>query len=705
MSTADLRDAVLEIGAEEIPARFIQPAVDEAARILRELLSANRLHVQDVRGYGSPRRLVLYLSGVSTRQSDLERLVRGPASRVAFDAEGNPTKAAVGFARSAGVAVSDLKRRETEQGEYVFARVVDRGEDALSVLASVFPKVIFALSFPKSMRWGSSDFRFARPIRWIVALLGEDVVDFQINGVAASRLTAGHRTLSPGWVEVPSASEYFSTVTKAGIMVDQIKRRESISEQARALAAERGGQVVLDPDLLSEVTYIVEWPTAFLGQFDSAYLNLPEACVITPMKDHQRYFPVRDGEGKLLPVFIGVRNGGRDHLDTVRVGNEKVLAARLADAKFFFEEDTRRRLSDRVDDLKNVVFQEKLGTMYDKSVRDAVLGREVLAGSDQAEIDHAERAALLLKTDLVTSMVREFTELQGVMGREYARIQGEPGPVADAIYEHYLPRFSGDALPKTKVGAALAIADKLDTVVGYFGIGLVPTGSADPYALRRQAAGAVAVHAEWRFEVGLDHLVERAARLFAEAAMACRPSLEVVSDVMSFLAARLKVSLEEEGIRYDVADAVLASGISHPARVYERARAVAGAVEEGWFAELATSFTRVKNIAGNAESDSYDPDLFEDPREGELALALGDASRDVAEILGRTGVPDAASYRKALERMSAIRGEIDRFFDAVMVMAPDPAIRANRLGLLKSVENALGAIADLSKIVFSRRES
>ncbi|MGI6130404.1 MAG: glycine--tRNA ligase subunit beta [Bacillota bacterium] len=698
-----VKDAVLEIGVEELPARFMRQALADAREYIIEALATARLEASEVRVYGTPRRIIVQLRQVAPRQNDLVREVRGPAARAAFDSEGKPTKAALGFARSTGVSVEALACRPTPQGDYVYATVTEGGRPAGAVLAEVFPQMIAAMSFPKSMRWGSHDFRFARPIRWILALLGTDVIDFHTHAVSSGRATWGHRTLAPGAHEIESAEEYLLRLRELGVMADPQERAKSIREQAESLTSSIGGQAVIDPELLEEVTFLVEWPRAFVGRFASDYLDLPEACVITPMKDHQRYFPVREPGGNLMSVFVGVRNGGDHAIDVVREGNEKVLAARLADARFFYEEDMKRPLAERADDLRGVVFQEKLGTMYEKATRIGLLASELLYGAPEAAL--VQRTACLAKADLVTSVVREFTELQGVMGREYALRQGEDRTVAEAIFEHYLPRFAGDVLPASPLGAALSVADKIDTLVGYFSIGLIPSGSADPYALRRQAAGAVSVHAEWKFRVGLDSLVARAASLFGEAGVAGDASrqAQVVEDVMGFIRARMKASLEEAGLRHDIADAVLAAGFGRPVCVFERAQAVAQVVDEGWFAALATAGSRVRNIAMNAQSEAFNPTLFQDDAEHALFDAAKSLEAEVrTSIEARmSGFVDRTAYISALERMSVISPVIDRYFEKVMVMVDDEAVRNNRLAMLKWVSGVLSMVIDLSTIVFA----
>jgi len=693
----------LEIGVEELPARFMRQVLADARQYMTAALAGARLAVSEVRSYGTPRRIIVQLRAVTARQSDLVREVRGPAARAAFDSEGRPTKAALGFARSAGAAVESLVTRPTPQGDYVYATVTEVGRPAGAVLAEVFPQMIAGLSFPKSMRWGSHDFRFARPIRWILALLGTEIIAFDTYAVSSGRITWGHRTLAPGSHEIGSAEEYLPRLRELGVMADPEERAEIIRRQADDLASSIGGRAVIDPELLEEVTFLVEWPRAFVGKFAREYLALPEACVITPMKDHQRYFPVREPGGSLMPVFICVANGGDNAVDVVRAGNEKVLAARLADARFFYEEDMKRPLAERVADLRGVVFQEKLGTMYEKAVRVGRLASELLLGASEAAL--AERTALLAKADLVTSVVREFTELQGVMGREYALRHGEDRIVAEAIFEHYLPRFAGDIIPASLLGAALSVADKIDTLVGYFSIGLVPSGSADPYALRRQAAGAVSVHAQWRFALGLDSLVARAAGLFgsARAAEDEARQAQLVEGVMSFIQARLRASLEEAGHRHDIADAVLAAGCGHPACVFERAQAVAQVVDEAWFAALATAASRVRNIAVNAAADVFSPALFQDEVERQLFDAAKALEADVrASIQARmSGFVDRKAYVSALERTSVISPVIDRYFEKVMVMVDDEAVRNNRLAMLKWVSGVLSMVIDLSIIVFA----
>lgn len=695
-------DAVLEIGTEEMPARFAAGLIRQAEEGCYRLLADAHVESGGVKCYTTPRRIIVAITGLAPKQAPLEVELRGPAARIAYDAEGKPTRALEGFARSAGVSVDSVERRTTEAGEYVFARKTEEGRPTIEVLAEIFPKLIDAFSFPKAMRWGSNDFRFGRPIRWILALMGEDMVEFSYHNIASGRVTYGHRTLAPGPAVVPSSWDLPRVLEAAGVVYDPARRAERIVEEARSLAEGLGGQPVISDELLDEVVNLVEWPTAFSGRFDARYLELPEPCVTTPMVNHQRYFPVRDAGGRLMNAFIGVRNGGTRSIDVVRAGNERVLAARLADAEFFFKEDMAVPLMARVDELKGVMFQEKLGSMYDKALRIGKLASELVGGTPMAAL--VDVAALMAKADLVTSMVREFTELQGVMGREYALRQGVEPVVAEAIFEHYLPRFADDRVPESPLGAALSVADKVDSIVGYFGIGMIPSGSADPYALRRQAAGVLGVYGKARYVLGLDALVARAAELYADSGVLAPDQVgSVVGQVMEFIGTRLRVAMEEAGIRYDIADAAIAAGIGRPACTWERAWAVTQVAHEPWFAALATAASRVRNIAAHAETAQFTPSLFEERAEHALYKAMHDLESEIRTSVDsrRSGFVDRKAYVSALERMSLIVPPINQYFDAVLVMAKDQKLRSNRLGMLKALHSVLSLVVDLSKIVFA----
>ncbi len=683
------KDLLLEIGSEEIPAKFMPAALAQLADIARAKLAERRIACGEVQTFGTPRRLVLVVRGLAELQADRNSENKGPAVKIAFDDSGAPTKAAQGFARGQGVDVKDLVVKDG----YVYAVVHEAGQPVAGILPALLPEIVTALNFPKSMRWGDLDIRFARPIRWLVALYGRDVVPFTLAEVTAGNVSHGHRFLSKGPVTLASADEYFVKMTDNHVMVDQNLRRQIIREQVEKLAVQQGGTAVIDEDLLEEVTYLVEYPTALCGRFEEKYLALPAEAVITPMREHQRYFPVFSADGRLLPVFVTVRNGGQDHIDIVRHGNERVLKARLADARFFFEEDKKVPLAERVEKLKTIVFQEGLGTMYDKTVRLQKLAAAIAkaAGLPKEELPRIERGARLAKADLVTGMVCEFTELQGVMGREYAKLGGEEPAVADAVFEHYLPRFAGDVLPATPAGRMVSIADKLDNIVSTFSRGLIPTGSQDPYALRRQALGIVNILIGARYHVSLRQLAAAAMDLLAITGEERRAGLS--EDIAEFFRLRMKNVLADEGVRYDMVDAVLASDTDDVYDVWLRAKALAegGATEA--MQRAVQALTRAGNLAKNAGEGAIDPALFASDGEKELYAALESARKEIAALTA------ARDYAGVLKVVAGLTDPIDAFFTQVMVMVDDEAVRNNRLALLKGITALTARFADLSKIV------
>ncbi|MBX6377106.1 MAG: glycine--tRNA ligase subunit beta [Clostridia bacterium] len=680
-------ELVLEIGVEEMPAGVVAPALAQLAERAGAALAAARLAPASLESWGTPRRLTLYGTGVPEEQEPLRTRIRGPAAAVAFDAEGKPTRAALGFARAQGVGVADLQVEETPSGPYVFAEKVTPGRSAIAVLAEVLPQVVLGIEFPRSMRWGDGDARFVRPIRWVLALLDDAVVPFRLAGVESDRTTRGHRFLAPEPVVVPRASAYRQVLAAACVVVDPRERESVIRGQVEAAARQIGGRAVVEPDLLAEVTYLVEHPTAFVGRFDPSFLALPREVLTTVMRVHQRYFPVEDGAGHLLPAFVAVRNGDTRSLDVVVAGNEKVLRARLTDARFFYDEDRRRPLADRVPDLEHVVFQEQLGTMADKvrRVRRLAAWLATAAGLEAWEREALDRAALLCKADLLTAMVYEFPELQGVMGREYARLAGEAEAVAQAIYEHLLPRFAGDELPLTAVGAALAVADKLDTVVGGFGAGLQPTGSQDPYGLRRQALGILSILRGGMPEVPLTAAVREAAAGYGFGE-------DVVEAVLTFFGGRLRGQMAEAGHDHDVVEAVLARGFGRVSDVWARAAALERCRREGPWDDVATVYRRAANLSRSAPSGALRAERLAEPAERELYEALA-----AAEPRAR-GAAGAGRYDDFFAAVASLRGPLDRFLDAVLVMSPDPEERANRLALLRRTADLAGLVAELDRL-------
>ena len=551
-----MQDLLVEVGFEELPARFIDDAVHQLQRAITEQLQQERLQFSDVSIYSTPRRLAVLIHNLSEDQPDRVEEIKGPPKRIAYDAEGNLTKAGIGFARSQGVSIDDIEIRQMQGGEYLFVEKQVAGQKTAMLLPSILSQAIEGLSFPKNMRWGSYESRFARPLRWILALFGTEVVPVVIEAVQSSNVTYAHRQLSPGPITVQKPAAYADALRNNYVMPDPHERKQVIWAQVQKLAADHGGQVQLDEGLLQEVTNLVEFPTVFCGSFRKDYLEVPSEVLITSMKEHQKYFPLLDSEGHLLPRFIGVRNGADNHLENVIKGNEKVLAARLADAKFFYDEDCRSPLEENVEKLRRVVFQDGLGTMYDKVLRMERLSSllaEKLGYTDK--IDSISRTAHLAKADLVSQMVYEFPELQGVMGEKYALVGGESAMVAKGIREHYQPRFANDSLPTTIEGTVVGIADKLDTLVGYFALGRIPTGSQDPFALRRQAQGIVQMLAAGGYSISLRDMISLAKSGYEEVSL----SPENETALVDFLLARLRVYLLDQEHEYDTIDAVLAS--------------------------------------------------------------------------------------------------------------------------------------------------
>ena len=679
------RDLLFEIGTEEIPAHVMPHLLEDLAQLAERMLKEHRLSYEKVRTLGTPRRAALIVTGLAERQEDINTETRGPSVAIAFDADGNPTKAGAGFARGQGVDPSALIQRDG----YVYASVHESGAATAELLTSLLPDLVRAIPLPNSMRWGDLDFRFIRPIRWFVALYGTEIVPFTLAGVTSGNHSRGHRTLAPADFVITSAADYEAACEKAYIIVDPERRRAMICEQIAETAKACGGTAEITPDLLEEVLYLVEYPTALSGSFEEKYLALPAEAVITPMRDHQRYFPVKVADGSLLPAFITVRNGGKAHLDVVAHGNERVLRARLADAQFFFDEDRRKSLAEHREKLKTVVFQRGLGSMYEKTERlmaltTAIVEEMAEGDADDAALADARRAAELSKADLVTGMVTEFTELQGIMGREYALLDGESPAVARAIDEQYMPRFAGDELPQTPLGFALSAADKIDNIVGTFSQGRIPTGSQDPFGLRRQALGLVLMLIEQESTMLLSDLVDEACDLYDLEEF--RDKMQVY--VADFIRLRLKNVLSERGVRYDVQEAVLGD-VDLVADVPERAAYVERLLASEGGEALVQSFVRVGNIARSVTGGTVDPALFKAEEEGALLSAYQVAADARAE--GEDTLPAEQALGKA----------INAFFDAVMVMDKDARVKENRLSLLKMIDDDLLETADYSKIVLN----
>ena len=681
---------LLEIGTEEVPAHVMPGILSQLKENAAKTFDELRIEYKNIKTLGTPRRSALLVEGLAEQQADLSKENRGPAVNIAFDADGNPTKAAQGFARGQGVKPEELV---TKDG-YVYAMVHEKGGQTVDLLGDTLKGLVDGLNFPNNMHWADLDYKFIRPLRWLVALYGQDVIDFEVANVKSGRTSRGHRFLSEGDFEIANAEDYVEACRKASIIVDQNERCEMIRQQIAEVAAANGGQAEVNEDLLEEVLYLVEYPTALCGKFDEKYLALPAEAVITPMRDHQRYFPVLK-DGQLLPLFITIRNGGKEHLETVQHGNERVLRARLEDAQFFFDEDRKKTLEQHGEKLKTVVFQDGLGTIYDKALRLEVLAGYIAdaIGANEQDKKDAVRAAKLAKADLVTGMVTEFTELQGVMGREYALLDGETKAVAQAIDEHYMPRFAGDSQPASVAGRIVSLADKIDTIVGTFSRGLIPTGSQDPFALRRQALGIVNMLKEAQYHISLSQLVAKAMELLKIADAGQQAKLQ--NDVADFMKLRLKNVLADAGIRYDVVDAVFVT-VDDIYGVFLRAQAVNEAVKQD-MEKTIQAFVRTGNIARKAEDvqAAVEAGLLAEQVEKDLYKAYEVAASKVEKEIV------AQDYAGAIATLSQLAAPIDAFFDGVMVMDKDEKIKNNRLGLLKLVDNLICQVADFSKIVLA----
>ena len=682
---------LFEVGVEELPSRFVSSTLEQIKNNLTKLFNDNRIVFDDIETYGTPRRLTFVVKGISDRQSNLEEEVKGPSKKIAVDADGNFTKPALGFIKSKGLKEEDVYFKQVGKDEYIFGTIKQEGIETSEVLKTILPEAVKAVTFPKAIRWGGKNMRFARPIRWMVTLLNDEVLEVNLEGIVSSNVTKGHRFLGEKEFTVNSLEDYYEKLEKNYVILDQNKRKELIKNQCIKIANSLGGEVEFDDDLLEEVTHLVEYPTAFYGEFDSAYANLPKEVVTTPMKEHQRYFPVVK-DGKLLPNFIAVRNGNDYKIDVVKAGNEKVLVARLEDALFFYKEDTKKNLESYIEKLKTVVFQAKLGTVYDKTLRIEKLSSDILESLNLNYIkEDVIRAAKLCKADLVTGMVFEFTELQGIMGREYAKVGGENEVVSEAIFEHYLPRFAGDILPETKAGIALSIADKLDSIAGFFAIGIQPTGSQDPYALRRQALGVLSILMDKKLDVNLKDLVNHALNNYNNLEF---NKEEVSTQIMEFFKERIKNLFRDLGIRYDVIEAVLSSEINDISDMHTRAVELNNWLSTKGLVEMLTAFNRVSTLAQKATLSDVKEDLLKEEAEIKLYHGFKEIKVKVEELL------KDKKYSEALDAFASLRPLVDNMFDNVMVMDKDESIKENRLALLKQIYDTMLSICDLSKIVY-----
>lgn len=702
------RDLLFEIGVEELPAGYVPPALDQLERALRAGLQELRLPFGDVTVYGTPRRLAVFVADVSDKQADFDEDAMGPAAKVAFDAEGKPTRALLGFCAGKGVVVSTVRRVETPRGEYVAVTVHHAGKSAMAVLPAMLAGAATRLQFPKSMRWDGGDYKFGRPVRWLLALLGSDIVPVKAFGLEADRRTFGHRFLHPGSVEIGEPRRYLEVLRGAYVLADHRTRRLAVAEQIAKVAAELGGRVVADEELVDINNFLVEWPTAFAGHFDAKYLDLPREVIVMALREHQRFHAVERADGALLGAFIAVRNGDDRGLATVRKGNEGVLVARLEDAKFYWETDLKQPPAAMVEKLDAVVWMEGLGSLKAKAERLQTLAGWLADRLAPAAKDDVQRAALLCKTDLLGEMIgsgKEYASLEGVMGGHYARKAGEHAAVADAIAEHYRPRGAGDELPATDAGALLSLADKLDHVAGAFVAGKSPTGSEDPYGVRRAGNGVVRVLLDQSRHLDLRAATMEMTRAFY-AADPELPQAEIMKKLGEFWRGRVDVALEDRGAAYDTREAALEArivmggsarpGWCDPADALVRAKTLGEFRGDQRFEPLVILFKRVANIL-KAATESL-PATVDRARLGEPAeqalLAAYDKARDATAPLWET-----RDYAAILPVLLGMESAIHGFFDKVMVNVDDMAVRTNRLKLLADVRDLFLRGWDLSKVV------
>jgi glycyl-tRNA synthetase beta chain len=689
------KEFLLEIGTEEIPAAALNAAVSDLRKLAEEAFTSDRLKFSGVEAYGTPRRLVLYVESMAVSQEDIVEERRGPSKKAAYDADGNLTRAATGFAKGQGVDVSDIVVIQTEKGEYISVKKKISGEKTEAVLSELLPKLIFSLPFKKSMRWSDGSIRFSRPIHWILSLFGGDVVDFSIGdfssgALKSSNLSRGHRFLSSSKFKVKNFKHYRDELKKRFVIIDAEKRKSMIKSDIAKIEKNTSLKVIDDAELMDHVANLVEYPVTVMGDFDEKFLDLPDDVLKTSMKEHQKYFAMTKGGDRLANSFINVMNTKPKDERVVVKGNERVLRARLSDAEFFYNEDKKNTLDSCNERLRGVIFQKKLGTMYEKVER-IVKNTGYLADVLAPDIkETAMRAALLCKADLVTEMVGEFPKLQGVMGREYAGLAGEAPEVSDTLYEHYLPTSADGTLPETGTGAVVSIADKIDTIVSCFSVGLIPTGSADPFALRRQTLGILNIVLDKKYTISLNKIIKSAYGNIKE--KAGKGEDETVGAVMEFFLTRLKNKLTSEGFSYDVVDAVLTLGLNNVNDSLEKIKALSRFKERPDFEALSISFKRVANIVKGVEDLNVDPSLFDHDSERALYDKFNDIKNNVDEHVGND------DYLKALEVTTELKGPIDKFFDDVLVMVEDETIKRNRLGLLLSIQKIFLNIADFKKI-------
>ncbi len=687
---------LLEIGIEEIPARYVKDTLIQLEERFSKLFEEENINFDKIEVYSTPRRLTTIIKGIEEDKKEKAETIKGPSKKISFTEDEKPSKALLGFLKGQGADLEDICFMDHNGEEYVYIKKVKKNKDIRIIIKENMPKLIRGINFPKTMKWGGKNLRFARPIRWIVSLLNDEIVPFELENISVSNKTRGHRFLGSSDIVLKNVEEYEDVLEKNFVILDQNERKKMIKYGAERLAKEKGGKLLQDESLLDEVTNLVEYPTPVIGRIKDEYLNLPKDVVITPMKEHLRYFPVLDTKDRLLPYFITVRNGNDDYLDIVIHGNEKVLGARLEDAKFFFSDDISKPLEEYLESLKSMIFQEKLGTLYDKGVRMTKLGEklgEYLEVGEETK-KNIRRAGMLSKADLTTKMVTEFTELQGKMGMVYAENSGENEVVSLAIFEHYLPRSLGDKLPSTTAGAILSIADKLDTITGLFAIGIQPTGSQDPFGLRRSALGIIKIILDKKLNLSLQELIKFALYIQVEENGLIFDYDKVKSEITEFFLGRIKSMFLETGIRYDIIDAVTQTDIDDIYDMKIKADKINTWLANKDISGTLTAFNRVATLGRKAESSEVKKELLSD-----YDLSLYESYDSIEEeVLKHI---DKKEYDKALDLLTSLKAPIDLFLDNVMVMVDDEDIKNNRLALLKKIYDTMMQVCDLSVIIDS----
>lgn len=688
-----MNNYLLEIGVEELPSRFVNMAIGQLNEKSKKLLAENEIGFKNVKVYATPRRLSLIIEDLDEKQKDIQKEVKGPSVKIAYDDDKKPTKPLLGFMKSQNISENDLVIKELKGTDYVFANISSIGRKSSEILSEIIPSLIRDINFPKNMRWGGKNIRFARPIRWIVSLLDDEVVPFDFEGIFVGNRTKGHRFLGSSEIIIDKVENYEKLLEDNYVILDQNKRREIIKYESTKIAKSLGGEIHENEDLLEELTYIVEYPTPIKGSIKEKYLTLPKEVVTTTMIDHLRFIPIYSQDDELLPYFITVRNGTKDYEDIVIAGNEKVLGARLEDAKFFYEDDISKPLEDYVDNLKGVLFNDKLGSMFEKEKRDGVVAKKIaksLSFADEA-IEALDRVAHLSKADLTTKMVIEFTELQGVMGEIYALKSGEKEIVATAIREQYLPKFAGDTLPESSVGSIFSLADKIDTIVGLFAIGEIPTGSTDPFALRRSAIGIINIIRKTGWKFNLNEVIETSLYEYINDLGLTFNHEEVIANVREFFFGRIKTMLQEEGIRYDIIDSVLIPE-SEIYNIFEKAKEL-----NEWFNEDRSNFVdaynRINNLTKNVDFVEVKEELLNEDAEKNLYNKFVETDSKFKKALS------SEEYKEAMDALNDLVPAIDAFFENVMVMSEDEKIRQNRLALINSIEGNIQEILKIENVV------